>query len=90
MHIEPEIQASFSGEQFAGQVEWDAIDINAQQLAQAHIAVRHQRKRCEEMLAELAVCSPWFSFLIPLKRERINQDRLSFQELDVVRAAVLK
>ena len=52
------------------------------------VAVRHQRQRGEEVLAELAIGDPRRPLLGPLERERVDEDRPAAPELDVVGGGV--
>ena len=68
----------------------DAVDEVAQHETAARVAVRDQRQRGKEVLAELAIGRPWLGRRSDLEAEAVDQDRSTGVELDVVRARVLE
>src|SRR5688572_16924081 len=74
----------------AAKIEGDAIQVVTKEAAATNIPLAHQRQRDEELLAELLVRSPGTTLLPRLERERVDQDRASPMELDVVGTTVSK
>ena len=85
---QPEVEAGAPGQQARRQVERDAVDVDAQQLTQAHIHLGHQRQGGQEMLAELAVSHPRLAFFLDLEGQAVDQHRAPVVELDVVGAGI--
>ncbi len=85
-----EVPTGAGGKQPAGEVKRDTVDIDPHQLSQPYIPVGHQCQRRQEMLAELAIGDPWLPFLIHLERERIDQNRFTIEELDIIGAGILE
>ena len=83
-------EARAARQQARGQVEGHAVDVDAQQLRQAHVDLRHQRQRRQEVLTELAVGGPGPLLDQPLEGQRVDQDRTRPAELDVVGAGILQ
>ena len=75
-------------QQLACQVERNPVHELRQQQPEAWVASRHQRKRRQEMLTELAVRLPRRVRVEPLEGERVDEDRPAIRELDVVGAGV--
>ena len=88
MRPEAEIPARPAGQQPRGEVERNPVDEIAQHQPQPDVAVRHQRERREEVLAELAIGDPGRTLLCALEREGVDEDRPAAPELDVVGGGV--
>jgi hypothetical protein len=69
-------------------IQRDSVDVVSKELAHPDVHVGHQRERCEEVLAELAVGDPRSSFRQRLERQGVDQRGMAVTELDVVRARV--
>ena len=85
---QPQVEPRPAGKQPRGEVERDAVDEVAQHEAAARVAMRHERQRREEVLAELAVRRPWLGRLGDFEAEAVDEDRPPGVELDVVGARV--
>ena len=81
---EAEVPACPAGEQPRGEVERDPVDEVAEHQPQPDVAVRHERERGEEVLAELAIGDPGRPLVGPLEREGVDEDGPAAPELDVV------
>ena len=67
-----------------------AVQLRTEELEQAAVHVAHHRERGQEQLAELSVCDPRLARRQPLERERVNPDRPSSLERNVVGRRVLE
>ncbi len=90
VHQQRQLETAGERQQPDRQVERHAIDIDPHQLPQAHIHVCHQAQRRQKMLAELAISHPRLAWLVDFEGERIDQNRATLVELDIVGAAVLE
>ena len=90
MEMEKERRPPFRSErqEGRGQVEGDAVEMDAEELAQADVAKAHQRERSQEVLAILAIGRPGLPFDGPAQGQGVDEDRAATQELDVVGAGV--
>jgi hypothetical protein len=85
---EAQVEQRPARQQPGREVERDAVDVVAQQAAQPHVAVGHQRERGEKVLAELPVADPRRAGRRGLEREGVDQHGPATMELDVVRGCV--
>jgi hypothetical protein len=85
---EPRPEARPGRQHASAQVERDAVDEVAQEQLKADVAVRRQRQRNEEVLAELAVRDPRLRGIPLVEGKAVDQDGAAAVELDVVRACV--
>ena len=91
VHRQPaEPQPGLARQQHAGQIQRNAVQVNAQELGQADIHHRSQRQGRQEVLAELTVGVPGGALLVEVEGERIDEQRFSIDELDIVRAGVFE
>ncbi|OQA92888.1 MAG: hypothetical protein BWY25_03156 [Chloroflexi bacterium ADurb.Bin222] len=87
---QPGLEARRPGQQARGQIQGQAIYVDPEELAQAHIPARHERQGRQEMLAKLPVGDPGPSLLIRFEGEGVYQHRTPGVKLDVVSAAVFQ
>ena len=90
MQRQAEAKPGSSREEPGRQVQRDSVEVRAAKLVEPDVGQAHQGQRGQKMLAELAVSHPGLPFLIPLERERIDEDRPPLVKLHVERAAILQ
>ena len=73
-----------AGQQAGGQVQRQAVDELPEHQPAARVAMRHERERSEEVLAELPVRRPRGGQIGDLEREAVDEDRSPAVELHVV------
>ena len=76
------------GEEGGGQVQGDPVQVDPKQLAEPDVAKAHQGQRGQKMLTILTIGRPGFAVDGLPKRQGIDQDGTSPQELDIVGAGV--
>ena len=88
--MEQEAQAAPApaAEEGVAELERNAVDVGAEQVAQVDVDPAHEGQRHQEVLAELPVGHPGRALLPRLEGERVDEDRPAALELDVVGAGV--
>ena len=81
---EAEREARAPRQQARREVERHAVEVVAQEPAEADVDARHERQRGQEVLAELAVGDPRPARLAALEGERVDEHRSAGLELHVV------
>jgi hypothetical protein len=87
---QPVTRARAERQKLRDQVERHTIEEAAEELAQSGVAVRHERERAEEMLAELSIGDPWSTVVVRRERQRVDEHRTCSDELDVVGRGILQ
>src|SRR3989338_4168826 len=76
--------------QAGNQIERNAVKMRCRQPKQSGIRSGRKYQGSEKPLAELPISNPRLSFLIELKRKRINMDRLSQKKLGIKRTGIFE
>ena len=76
------------GKEGRGQVEREAVEVDAEELAQPDVPQRHQGEGGQEMLAVLAIGGPGLAFDGLAQGQGVDEDGPAAPELDVVGAGV--
>ena len=85
-----EAKPRFPGKEPARQIQGNSVEVRAAKLVESDIGQTHQCQRSQKVLAKLPVSHPRLSFLIPLERECVDEDRPPLVKLHVEGAAIFQ